>query len=145
MDAYAAHGGPVVGLEMVDPDKVDRYGIVKGSAVGPRTYRLEDLIEKPSIDEAPSRLAIGGRYLLTPDIFSYIDTTPPGKNGEIQLTDALRRQARERPMFGYHFEGTRYDIGDRVDYLIAQIEYALRRPDLAPRIRLYLQGLTATL
>ncbi len=143
--AYEELGGPVVGLEQVDPDKVGRYGIIKGDPVGPRSFRLTGMVEKPSPDKAPSNYAIGGRYILTPDIFHYLDRTPAGMNGEIQLTDALRIQARHTPVFGHHFEGVRYDIGDRVDYLIAQVEYALRREDLRKRFLPYLQGMLGSL
>jgi UTP--glucose-1-phosphate uridylyltransferase len=145
IDAFGRLGGPLVGLEKVDPGKAGRYGIIRGEAIGPRSYRLADLIEKPAPGEAPSDLAIGGRYVLTPAIFGYIERTLPGKNGEIQLTDALRLQAAEEAVFGYHFEGIRYDIGDRMDYLIAQVEYALRREDLRKRFEPYLRQLAAGL
>lgn len=139
MDVFERYGGPVIGLEQVERSKVSRYGIIRGQRIEPRTYRLLDLVEKPAPAEAPSRLAIGGRYILTSSIFSYLEQSKPGKNGEIQLTDALFGQAQAMPVFGYHFEGTRYDIGDRIDYLITQVEYALRRPDLRKRFEPYLR------
>lgn len=145
MDAYEEMDGPVIGLEKVDRDKVSRYGIIDGKKVGNRTFRLSDLVEKPKPENAPSEYAIGGRYILTPSIFKYLDQTQPGKNGEIQLTDALRLQAKHEKLFGYHFEGTRYDIGDRIDYLITQVEYALRRADLRERFEPYLINLIRTL
>lgn len=141
MSVYERFGGSVVGLERVARAKVSRYGIIKGKRIRARTYRLEDLVEKPSPRRAPSTYAIGGRYILAPTIFKYLDETPPDKNNEIQLTDALRRQARAEPVYGYHFDGIRYDIGNRVDYLITQIEYALRRPDLCAHIQPYLKRL----
>lgn len=141
MNVYGDLGGPVVGLEKVPREKVGRYGVIRGRPVAPRTFRLDDLVEKPSPAQAPSTYAIGGRYILTPEIFRYLSQTPPGKNGEIQLTDALRRQARREAVYGYHFKGTRYDIGNRIDYLIAQVEYALRREDLRRLFEPYLRGL----
>lgn len=145
MDSYESMKGSIIGLEKVDRDKVSRYGIIDGKKVAQRTFRLSDLVEKPKVEEAPSEYAIGGRYVLTPSIFKYLDKTEPGKNGEIQLTDALRMQAKQEKVFGYHFEGTRYDIGDRIDYLITQVEYALRRPDLRERFEPYLMNLIRTL
>ncbi len=141
MDLFAEKQAPVIGLEQVAPEKVSRYGIIAGRQEGPRTYRLTDLVEKPERDQAPSALAIGGRYILTPDIFDILENTPAGKNGEIQLTDALRSQVREQTLWGYHFEGKRYDIGNRLDYLITQVEYALRRPDLRQGFEPYLREL----
>ncbi|MFO7536255.1 MAG: UTP--glucose-1-phosphate uridylyltransferase GalU [Kiritimatiellia bacterium] len=139
VDCYEKVGGPVIGLEKVPREKVSRYGIMDGQRIGPRTFVLNDLVEKPAVEEAPSTYAVGGRYLLTPDIFKYLETTKPGKNGEIQLTDALRRQLGERPVFGYQYEGMRYDIGNRLDYLITQVEFGLRRDDLKGPFLSYLK------
>ncbi len=139
VDCFDKVGGPVIGLEKVPKEKVSRYGIMDGQKIGPRTFVLSDLVEKPSIEEAPSAYAVGGRYLLTPDIFKYLETTKPGKNGEIQLTDALRRQLGERPVFGYQYEGLRYDIGNRLDYLMTQVEFGLRREDLKGPFLAYLK------
>ncbi len=139
MKVYERFGGPVVGLEKVPLEKVSRYGIISGSQLAPRVYRLTDLVEKPEPARAPSRLAIGGRYILTAEIFNYLERARPGKNGEIQLTDALLAQAQVMPVYGHHFEGIRYDIGDRVDYLITQVDYALRRDDLRRRFEPYLK------
>jgi UTP--glucose-1-phosphate uridylyltransferase len=139
MKVYERFGGPVVGLEKVPLEKVSRYGIIRGSRLAPRVFRLTDLVEKPEPARAPSQLAIGGRYILTAEIFNYLERARPGKNGEIQLTDALLAQAQVMPVYGHHFEGIRYDIGDRVDYLITQVEYALRRDDLRRRFEPYLK------
>ena len=130
MNVFERYNGSVIGLERVEKAKVSRYGIVDGRQVEARTYALAGLVEKPAPADAPSRLAIGGRYVLTPDIFECLDKTAPARNGEIQLTDALRRQCRDKAVYGYRFDGVRYDIGNKVDYLVTQIEYALRRPDL---------------
>ncbi|MBN1674339.1 MAG: UTP--glucose-1-phosphate uridylyltransferase GalU [Kiritimatiellae bacterium] len=145
IDVYEQVQGTVIGLEQVTADRVSRYGIIEGDEIAERTFRLRDLIEKPTPEEAPSLYAIGGRYILTPTIFDYLDQTRPGKNGEIQLTDALRRQAEQESVYGYHFDGIRYDIGDRVDYLITQVEYALRRKDLSERFLPYLKTLGRSL
>ena len=107
--------------------------------------RVDDFIEKPSIEEAPSRLAFAGRYVFQPDIFDYLAQAKPGKNDEIQLTDALRLQCDQDAAYGYHYEGKRYDVGNRADYLITQLEFALRRPDLHDDIVPHLRRLVAEL
>ncbi len=139
VDTYEKVGGPVIGLEKVPRQKVSRYGIMNGRKIAPRTFVLNDLVEKPSVEEAPSTYAVGGRYLLTPDIFKFLEATKPGKNGEIQLTDALRHQLAARPVFGYQYEGVRYDIGNRLDYLVTQVEFGLRRTDLRTPFLSYLK------
>ncbi len=132
IDVHARQGGCVVALEEVAPERVSRYGIIRGEQIEPRTYRVDDLIEKPSIEEAPSRLAIASRYLLTPDIFDDIDAVPPGKNGEIQITDALRLHAqRGQAIFGYQVEAQRHDIGNTLGFITTNIRYALAHPELA--------------
>jgi UTP--glucose-1-phosphate uridylyltransferase len=107
-----------------------------------RVYRIRDLVEKPKQNEAPSNLAIIGRYVLTPEIFGSLQTIDPGSGGEIQLTDALRHLLRSRPIYAYRFEGTRYDAGDKLGFLKATVEFALRRHDLGGPFREYLKGLT---
>ena len=139
MDAYEQVGGPVIGLEKVPRSKVSRYGIMRGRRISARTFVLQDLVEKPTIAEAPSTYAVGGRYLLTPDIFKFLESAKPGKNGEIQLTDALRRQLETRAVFGYQYDGIRYDIGNRLDYLMTQVEFGLRREDLKGPFLSYLK------
>ena len=139
IDVYHKYGGPVVALEQVPLALVDRYGIIRGDRIAPRTFRLTDLVEKPSPAAAPSRYAVSARYLLTPDVFRYLARTRPGKNGEIQLTDALRAQARDQAFYGCHFEGKRYDIGDRLGYVIAQVEFALMRSDMRRALEPYLR------
>jgi UTP--glucose-1-phosphate uridylyltransferase len=105
-------------------------------------FRIRDLVEKPSAEEAPSNLAVIGRYVLTPEIFVAIEETEPGKGGEIQLTDGIRRLLSRQPVYGYRFEGKRYDAGDKLGFLMATVEFALRRPDLGVRFREYLRELT---
>jgi UTP--glucose-1-phosphate uridylyltransferase len=103
--------------------------------VEPRLFQIEDMVEKPPVDQAPSDLAIMGRYVLTPDVFDALDRTPPGAGGEIQLTDALRIVLETRPLYAYEYEGTRYDCGSKRGYLRATVELALQRPDLGPDLR----------
>jgi UTP--glucose-1-phosphate uridylyltransferase len=142
---FEEHRQSVVILEEVEPSKVSRYGIMKGKAIRDGLYRVEDFIEKPSVRNAPSNLAIAGRYLFTPDIFDCIERTKPGKNNEIQLTDAMRLMVRDHPMYGLKLQGKRYDIGNKLDFLKTNIAFALRRPQLGPDLRAYLKELAKTL
>jgi UTP--glucose-1-phosphate uridylyltransferase len=146
LDVYEFFGASVVALMEVPEESVPAYGIVAAEPVEhngcvDRVYRIRNLIEKPKPEEAPSRLAIIGRYVLTPEIFDSIEATPPGAIGEIQLTDALRHLLRSRPIYGYRFEGKRYDAGDKLGFLVATVEYALRRADLGGPFREYLKSL----
>jgi len=133
IDTYERYGGGcVVALEEVPQERVSRYGIISGELIDDRTYRIRDLVEKPAQKEAPSRLAIASRYILTPDIFSYIDAAPPGKNGEIQITDALRlRTADSSAMYGCRVAAIRHDIGNTFGFITTNIRYALAHDDLA--------------
>ena len=130
MEVYERYREPVVALEEVAMDKVSRYGVIKGKTIAEDQYLIEDFVEKPSVEEAPSNLAIAGRYVFTADIFKYIDQTRPGKNGEIQITDAMRLMVRSRAMYGLRFNGRRHDLGNRLDFLRTNIIYGLKRPDL---------------
>jgi UTP--glucose-1-phosphate uridylyltransferase len=153
LDVFEAHGRSVVALEEVPVEKVSRYGIVAGEPVdspagtrgaafeGPRSYRLTDLVEKPSPADAPSRLAISSRYVFTSAIFDALDSAQPGKGGEIQLTDAMRALQRSEGMFGLQFAGRRYDMGNRLDFLKAVIEFALRREDIGRDLAEWLKGI----
>ncbi|MEK7404373.1 MAG: UTP--glucose-1-phosphate uridylyltransferase GalU [Acidobacteriota bacterium] len=145
LDVYERHGAPVLALMEVPPDQVSSYGIVDAEPVehggGDRLYRIRNLVEKPRPEEAPSNLAIIGRYVLTPDIFASIEAAGPGALGEIQLTDGLRHLLASRPIYGYRFEGKRYDAGDKLGFLIATVEFALRREDLGGLFRDYLRRL----
>ncbi len=145
LDVFERVGTSVVALEEVPIAKVHRYGVIAGREVEPGLFEVTDLVEKPDPDRAPSNLAIAGRYVLTPDVFGHLDRTPPGKNNEIQLTDALRRMVRERPIYGLRFSGVRYDIGNRLDFLRTNILFALRRPDLRQDFAAWLLNLAATL
>jgi len=137
-DCYARHGMGTIALMEVPPAETSMYGIAAGTALDARTTRIERLVEKPRRD-APSNLAVIGRYVLPPRIFEILEQVRPGVGGEIQLTDALAVLAREEGLLGYRFEGDRYDAGDRFGYLKANIAFALKRPDLAAHLREYLR------
>ncbi|MDW5562362.1 MAG: UTP--glucose-1-phosphate uridylyltransferase GalU [Methanomassiliicoccus sp.] len=124
-------GGSVIALEQVPWDKVGRFGIVKGESIGPRVFRIGDMVEKPRPEDAPSNLAVAGTYLLTPGVFDCIEQTAPGVNGEIQLTDALRLLAQKENVHGYEIEGTRYDVGDKVSWMQANLILTAQDPRFA--------------
>ena len=138
---YEAHGGPVLAVEEVPTEEVSSYGVVDVEPLGDDVYRVHGLVEKPKRGEAPSNLAIVGRYVLTPEIFAALDQTPPGKGGELQITDGLACLLRTQPMFALRFEGQRFDAGRPLGLLKASLAVALRRPDMAPELRQYLRGL----
>lgn len=139
---YDKVGATVLGCQEVPKEKVSAYGIVKGQLTDdPDLLRVVDMIEKPSIEEAPSRFAALGRYILTPDVFEVLERVQPGKGNEIQLTDALKLMADREAVYAYNFKGRRYDTGNKLGYLKAVVEYALRRPDLGEDFRSYLQDL----
>jgi len=141
LDVFERHGGPVLAIERVPRDRIQQYGVIAGRNIGGNVWEIEDLVEKPTPRDAPSDLAIIGRYVLTPDLFPILAETPADKRGEIQLTDALRTLRRRRPMFAVAFEGRRYDTGDKLGFLKATVEFALARPDLADAFRDYLRSL----
>lgn len=140
MDVYEERGGSVLGCQTVPQEKVSSYGIVVSDATdNERIFRVRDMVEKPPVAEAPSRLAVLGRYVIMPEIFDILKHTEPGRGGEIQLTDALKVLAKKQPMYAYDFVGRRYDVGDKLGYLEATVEYALRRDDLRDRFKDYLR------
>lgn len=139
IDCYNECGTSVLGVQTVDRSQVNKYGIVGGEQVSDRVYKVSNLVEKPSPEEAPSNVAILGRYIITPRIFEILETTAPGKGNEIQLTDALLTLVKEESMYAYDFEGKRYDAGDKLGYLQATVEYALRRPELKDDFMAYLK------
>lgn len=142
MDRYYETGSTVIGCQVVPEDKVSSYGIIQGEETeNPDMLRVVDMIEKPSIKEAPSRFAALGRYVITPDVFDILEMTRPGKGGEIQLTDALRVMAHAEKVYAYNFKGKRYDTGNKLGYLKAVVEFALRREDLGEQFREYLKSL----
>lgn len=146
IDVHDRFGGCVVALEEVPMERVSRYGVIRGESLGDRTFRVDDMIEKPAPAEAPSNLVVASRYVLTPDIFGYIDAVKPGKGGEIQITDALRmRCAANQPMHGYRVEARRHDIGNPLDFIKTNIFYGLAREDLGPELREFIRAQAAVL
>jgi UTP--glucose-1-phosphate uridylyltransferase len=146
LDVYEFYSAPVVALMEVPRENISAYGVVDAEPVshaggGNRLYRIRNLVEKPKANEAPSNLAIIGRYVLTPEVFKSLDAVEPGSGGEIQLTDGLKHLLRSRPIYGYRFEGTRYDAGDKLGFLKATVEFALKRHDLGEAFRAYLKTL----
>ena len=140
IDAHLAHRGSVVALQRVPPDEVSRYGIIEPLHSEGRLVEIRDVIEKPTVDEAPSDLAVLGRYVLSPKIFDILEHTSRGAGGEIQLTDAIRTLIGEQPVFGYQFEGVRHDAGTRMGWLKANVAVALESED-ADEFRTYIRGL----
>ena len=143
IDVYDETGGSVLGCQQVPQEKVSSYGIVSGEQVtgNNRLLRVHDMVEKPDVKDAPSRFAVLGRYIIKPEIFSILETTQPGKGGEIQLTDALKVLAKQDAVYAYDFEGLRYDVGDKLGFLKATVEFALRRDDLGAPFRAYLKDI----
>jgi len=146
LDIYEFYGAPVVALMEVEGDAISQYGAVDAEPVShngsrDRVFRIRNMVEKPKPADAPSNLAIIGRYVLTPEIFDSLEATTPGSGGEIQLTDGLKHLLRNRPIYGYKFEGTRYDAGDKLGFLRATVEFALNRYDLGGPFREYLKTL----
>lgn len=142
MNRYYETGSKVVGCQVVPEDKVSSNGIVQGEKTeNPDLLKVTDMIEKPSIQEAPSRFAALGRYVITPEVFDILEQTKPGKGGEIQLTDALRVRAHCGNVYAYNFTGKRYDTGNKLGYLKAVVEFALRRDDLGEDFKTYLKTL----
>lgn len=139
MDCYEQHPGIILGAQFVPNEKVSSYGIVSGEPLADNLYRVHGLVEKPSVDKAPSNLAVLGRYILTPDIFDILEKTKPGVGHEVQLTDALA--ASKTDTYALAYEGIRYDTGDKLGYLKATVEYALRNEELGAAFKEYLKGL----
>ena len=139
MDCYEQHPGIILGAQFVPNEKVSSYGIVSGEPLADNLYRVHGLVEKPSVDKAPSNLAVLGRYILPPDIFDILENTKPGVGNEVQLTDALA--ASKTDTYALAYEGIRYDTGDKLGYLKATVEYALRNEELGAAFKEYLKGL----
>jgi UTP--glucose-1-phosphate uridylyltransferase len=142
LDIAEAREAPAVALMKVARADLSKYGIVEGKPAGEKLYRLTAMVEKPKPEDAPSDLAVIGRYVLTPDIFDALAKAKVGYGGEIQLTDALMELSKHRELFGCRFEGTRHDLGDRAGFLIAQIAFGLKRPEIAERLRAYLKSIS---
>ena len=146
MEVYEQTGLSVLGCQKVRPEQVSSYGIVAGtSEADPRLMRVTDMVEKPALEEAPSRLAVLGRYIIMPEIFELLEHTAPGKGGEVQLTDALRVLAQQEAVYAYDFEGMRYDLGNKLGFLKATIDFALRREELHDPVAEYIKELAGRL
>jgi UTP--glucose-1-phosphate uridylyltransferase len=141
IDVFEEVKGPVLAIERVPREDVSKYGIIDAEEIRPGVYRIRDLVEKPPRDEAPSDLAIIGRYILTPDIFPALAGTVTDRTGEIQLTNGLRQLLKSRPIYGCRVDGVRHDTGNKLGFLKAVVYFALRRPDLAQQFREYLQSI----
>jgi UTP--glucose-1-phosphate uridylyltransferase len=141
VDIFNREEEAVVALMQVPLEEVHQYGVIKGKEIEPRLFQIEATVEKPVSSEAPSRMAIIGRYVLRPEIFQILQNQLPGRGGEIQLTDGLAELARRRKMFGCAFTGERYDIGDKFGFVRATVAYALKRPDLRDKVQSYLKSI----
>ena len=141
MDCYDEYKTSVLGVQTVPDGDVDKYGIVDGLKIEGNVTKVKGLVEKPSVDEAPGNMAILGRYIITPSIFEILERTKPGKGGEIQLTDALLELMSEEAIYAYNFEGRRYDVGDKLGFLEATVEYTLRKPELKDAFIEYLKSI----
>jgi UTP--glucose-1-phosphate uridylyltransferase len=143
IDVYERFGGAVAGVMRVPDADVPRYGVIDGEQIEDRVYRVRSIVEKPPLNQAPSNLAAVHAWILPPRIFAILAETPPGKDGEIWLVDAIARLIAEEPVYAAEFDGTRYDAGNKLDYLKASIDFALRRPDLADGLRAHLAKVLA--
>lgn len=141
MDVFDRYNSSVVALEEVEPSNVSRYGVIDGSPLEKNVLLANDFVEKPAMKDAPSNLAIASRYIFTPEIFNYLDKTTPGVNNEIQLTDAMRSMVKKHAMYGLRFEGKRYDIGNKLDFIKTNIEYGLRHKEIGKELKAYLKSL----
>lgn len=145
IELYERYNETVVALEKVPQAKIERYGVIGGKLIGPDLYLIDTLVEKPKAADAPSDLAIASRYAFSPRIFSYIEKTTPGKNGEIQITDAMRLMLQDAAIYGYAFDGRRHDIGNKLDFLKTNVIYGLERSDIGPEFRAFLKEIAQTL
>ena len=145
LEVYNEYRTSVLGVQKVAHEAVSKYGIVDCKKVDDRVYKVHDLVEKPNIDEAPSDIAILGRYIITPDIFGYLENQDAGSGGEIQLTDSLRRLSKDQAMYCYDFRGHRYDVGTKIGFLQANIEFALRNPEVSGEMKEYITKLNSNM
>jgi UTP--glucose-1-phosphate uridylyltransferase len=139
LDVFSKYRGPVLALEQVPMENISSYGCVKANHISDRTYEIVDMVEKPKREDAPSDLAIIGRYVLTPDIFPILEKQEPGKGGEIQLTDAILKLSKEEAIYGCRFEGLRHDCGDKLGFLKATVDMALKREEFSNEFRKFLE------
>lgn len=144
MNCFDEYKTSILGVQEVPDEEVCKYGIVEGLHIEDKVYKVKNLVEKPAVDEAPSNVAILGRYIITPEIFNILENTTPGKGGEIQLTDALKTLIQREAMYAYKFDGRRYDVGDKLGFLEATVEFALRKAELKEPFLKYLTNLLAS-
>ncbi len=141
LDIFHEYRTSILGVQTVAHEVVNKYGIIDGKQVDDRVYKVRDMVEKPELEDAPSNVAVLGRYIITPEIFEFLETQDAGKGGEIQLTDALKRLAKEQAMYAYDFKGHRYDVGTKAGFIQANIEFALRNPEIREEMKAYLDAL----
>jgi UTP--glucose-1-phosphate uridylyltransferase len=141
IDVFEKYDAPVIATMQVEGEAISRFGVIDAEEIEPNVFKIRDMVEKPAFADAPSDLAIIGRYIFTPDIFDAIEKTEPGAGGEIQITDAMRSLLKQRPFYAVKLDGTRHDAGDKLGFLIATVEFALKREDLSEEFREYLRGL----
>lgn len=139
LDLYNEHQGSIIGVKPVPREEISRYGIVDAFKISDRFYKIDSLVEKPSVDKAPSNLAIMGRYILTPEIFAILESQKQGAGGEIQLTDAINELCYQQSVYAYHFIGTRHDVGEKFGFIKTNIEYALKNEELRSQLLGYLK------
>ena len=140
INAYDEYKTSILGVQEVAKENVDKYGILDVKHIEDRVYKVKDMVEKPSVEDAPSNIAILGRYIITPEIFNILETQEAGKGGEIQLTDALQTLATKEAIYAYNFEGRRYDVGDKLGFLEATVDFALKRPELKEEFSAFLRS-----
>lgn len=145
LNIYDQYGSTVIGVQHVTENEVSKYGIVDCQCIGDRIYQIKNMVEKPEKNQAPSNIAILGRYIITPAIFKHIEDSEPGATGEIELTNALRTLALSEPMYAYDFVGKRYDLGNRLGFIKATVELALKREDLKEEFSMYLKSIVSDL
>jgi UTP--glucose-1-phosphate uridylyltransferase len=141
LEVFDEYHTSILGVQTVPHEEVNRYGIIQGKQIDERVYKVKELVEKPPVDEAPSNVAVLGRYIITPEVFDLLETQGVGVENEIQLTDALRRLLKEQAMYAYDFKGHRYDVGSKIGFLQANVEFALRNPELRDEMKEYLARL----
>ncbi|HEY0460174.1 MAG TPA: UTP--glucose-1-phosphate uridylyltransferase GalU [Pyrinomonadaceae bacterium] len=141
IDVFEKYNAPVIATMQVEGSAISRFGVIDAEEVEENVFLIKDMVEKPKFEDAPSDLAIVGRYIFTPDIFGAIEQTKPGAGGEIQITDAMRNLLKERPFYAVKLDGVRHDAGDKLGFLIATVEFALKRDDLGKDFREYLKSL----
>jgi UTP--glucose-1-phosphate uridylyltransferase len=141
VEVFEKYDAPVIATMQVEGEAISRFGVIDAEEVEPGVFKINDMVEKPAYKDAPSDLAIIGRYIFTPDIFAAIEKTTSGAGGEIQITDAMRLLLKERPFYAVKLDGVRHDAGDKLGFLIATVEFALKRKDLGDDFRQYLRSL----